>query len=444
MNITAIGHAAIGSGWPAGTRSPADDARLQRYNEFNAYAEGWQQRGSKPEALTFNYARTLLRKTVSYIFNAPVGITIPADAPALERANEAEHLLAGWRDALGLTRLDISLALQAMIQGDAAMKVTWNTRRSTPSVVAVDPASITVRTSADHPRQVEQVRHLYRATPRQLQDQFGAKFDASTDLDAPVNTLEVWTDSRFRVLVNGQTLANFTNPYGMIPYVIIANDPLPDRFWGQSDLEDLMSVCTEINRRMNVFSQILDLSGAPITVLEGVDGTEGIRIGPGAKWELPEGARAYLLDLMQGGGAEIHMKYMDLLFRMLHDLSETPRTAFGDSGRDLSGAALEVEIQPLVQKVQRKRRQWDTALSQRATLMLRMMAHHQGLDTSGFGTPTAIWPPILPSDVNTSVRNAVARVEHGLMSRRSAMSMLGEHDPDAELQQMQAEKSSPQ
>src|SRR5699024_3277278 len=128
--------------------------------------------------------------------------------------------------------------------------------------------------------------------------------------------------------VNGQTLANFTNPYGTIPYVIIANDPLPDRFWGQSDLEDLMSVCTEINRRMNVFSQILDLSGAPITVLEGVDGTEGIRIGPGAKWELPEGARAYLLDLMQGGGAEIHMKYMDLLFRMLHDLSETPRTAF--------------------------------------------------------------------------------------------------------------------
>jgi hypothetical protein len=40
----------------------------------------------------------------------------------------------------------------------------------------------------------------------------------------------------------------------------------------------------------------------------------------------------------------------------MHDLSETPRTAFGDAGRDLSGAALEVEIQPLVQKVQRKGR----------------------------------------------------------------------------------------
>lgn len=436
MNITAIGHASLATGWPPGTRSPADDARLQRYTEFRAYADG---RGSKPDTLTFNYARTLLRKTVSYIFNEPVGFNIRAEPSAAHRANQAEHTLTAWRDALGLTRLDISLAMRALIQGDAAMKITWNGARGMPSVVAVDPASITVRTSPDHPRQVEQVRHLYHATPRQLQSQFGINFDTNMDLEKPIPTLEVWTDETLRVMVNRETIFRTANPYGMIPYIIIANDPEPDQFWGQSDLVDLMPVCTEINRRMSVFSQILDLSGAPITVLEGVDGTEGIRIGPGAKWELPEGARAYLLDLMQGGGAEIHLKYMDLLFRMLHDLSETPRTAFGDSGRDLSGAALEVEIQPLVQKVQRKRRQWDTVLSQRAALMIRMMAHHQDVDTNGFETPIPIWPPILPSDTNAAVRNAVARVQHGLMSRRTAMTALGEHDPDAELRQMASE-----
>lgn len=439
MNITAIGHTAIGTGWPPGTRSPADDARLQRYTEFNAYAEGWQQRGTRPDALTFNYARTLLRKTVSYIFNAPVAIGIPAEKAATARANRAEKQLTAWRDSLGLTRLDISLAMQSLVQGDAAMKITWNHTPGMPSVVAVDPASLTVHTAPDHPRQVDVVRHLYRATPRQLQHQFGMRVDGAVDPDKPVPTLEEWSDSRFRVLVNGQSLVDVQNPYGMIPYIIIANDPQPDQFWGQSDLADLMSVCSEINRRMNVFSQILDLSGAPITVLEGVDGTEGIRVGPGAKWELPEGARAYLLDLMQGGGAEIHLKYMDLLFRILHDLSETPRTAFGDSGRDLSGAALEVEIQPLVQKVQRKRQQWETAITQRAELMLRMMHHHQQVDTAGFGTPVAIWPPILPSDTDAAVRNTVARVQHGLLSRRSAMTTLGEHDPDAELRQMAAE-----
>ena len=79
-------------------------------------------------------------------------------------------------------------------------------------------------------------------------------------------------------------------------------------------------------------------------------GSDGIAVRPGATWELPEGSRAYLLDLLAGGGVGLHIQYLDLLFRTLHDLSETPRTAFGDGGRDLSGAALEVEVQPLVQK----------------------------------------------------------------------------------------------
>ena len=439
MNITAIGHSAIANGWPPGTRSPADDARLQRYDEYNAYADGWQHSGNKPDALTFNYARTLLRKTVSYVFNAPVGIHIPASNNAVHNANLAERQLLGWRDALGLTRLDIALATDALIHGDAAMKVTWNHELAIPNVVPVDPGCLTVRTAPDNPRQVEAVRHLYRATPRQLQQQFGVRVDATIDADKPIPTLETWTRSTFRVHANNQALVDVPNPYGMIPYIVIANDPAPQQFWGQSDLADLMPVCTEINKRMNVFSRILDLSGAPITVLEGVDGTEGIRIGPGAKWELPEGARAYLLDLMQGGGADVHLKYMDLLFRMLHDLSETPRTAFGDSGRDLSGAALEVEIQPLVQKVQRKRRQWDAVISQRAQLFLRMMSKHLQMDIDGFGTPMPIWPPILPSDTESAVRTTVARVQAGLMSRRTAMSNLGEHDPDAELRQMQSE-----
>ena len=439
MNITAIGHTAIATGWPPGTRSPADDARLQRYNEYDAFADGLQHGNNKADALTFNYARTLLRKTVSYVFNAPVGISIPAAPGATGNANIAEKQLLDWRDALGLTRLDIALATDALIHGDAAMKVTWNHTLAMPSVVSVDPGSLTVRTAPDNPRQVEAVRHLYRANPRQLQQQFGVRVDATVDADRPIATLETWTNDTFRVFANNQVLVEVANPYGVIPYIVIANDPAPQQFWGQSDLADLMPVCTEINKRMNVFSRILDLSGAPITVLEGVDGTEGIRVGPGAKWELPEGARAYLLDLMQGGGADVHLKYMDLLFRMLHDLSETPRTAFGDSGRDLSGAALEVEIQPLVQKVQRKRRQCDAVISQRAPLFLHMMHKHLQVDIEGFGTPMPIWPPILPSDTETAVRTTVARVQAGLMSRRTAMSTLGEHDPDAEMRHMQSE-----
>ncbi len=245
--------------------------------------------------------------------------------------------------------------------------------------------------------------------------------------------VETWTDTRWQLTVAGQLVRDEPNPYGWIPYVIATNDPRPFAFWGQSDLIDLVDVCMELNERMTVLSRVLELSGAPIAVLENVDGSEGINIGPGAKWELPEGAKAYLLDLLQGGGTDAHVSYIELLFRSLHDLSETPRTAFGDSGRDLSGAALEVEIQPLVQKVGRKRRMWDAFFARRNALLLDLLERFGHEDLDGLRQTTTIWPPVLPSDTDSAIRNAVSLVSSGIRSRRTAIATLGSNDPDTEL-----------
>jgi hypothetical protein len=157
---------------------------------------------------------------------------------------------------------------------------------------------------------------------------------------------------------------------------------------------------------------------------------------------LPEGAKAYLLDLLQGGGTQLHIQYIDLLFRILHDLSETPRTAFGDSGRDLSGAALEVEIQPLVQKVGRQRRMWDAHFATRNRMLLDLMERFGGADFHGHRHATTIWPPVLPSDTETAVRNAVSLVGSGIQSRYSAIASLGEEDPESELTRIAQETQS--
>lgn len=44
-------------------------------------------------------------------------------------------------------------------------------------------------------------------------------------------------------------------------------------------------------------------SGNPIAVLENVTEAQDIAVAPGAVWEVPEKARAYLLDLLQGGAS---------------------------------------------------------------------------------------------------------------------------------------------
>jgi hypothetical protein len=184
---------------------------------------------------------------------------------------------------------------------------------------------------------------------------------------------------------------------------------------------------------MSVLAKVLELSGAPIAVLENVDGSEGITVGPGAKWELPEGAKAYLLDLLGGGGVGLHVEYVNLLYRVLHDLSETPRTAFGDSGRALSGAALEVEVQPLVQRVRRKRSSWESVFRQRNARILDLLERFGGQDLGGLRRTVTIWPSVLPSDTDSAVRNAAQLVANGIQSRRTAVAALGSDDPEGEL-----------
>jgi hypothetical protein len=264
----------------------------------------------------------------------------------------------------------------------------------------------------------------------------GALSSPLTGQGRPVPVAETWSADRWRVEVAGQTVRDEANPYGWIPYVVLPNGARPGGFWGESDLVDLYDPCRELNARLSTLSRVLDVSGAPIAVLENVDGSEGISVGPGAKWELLEGARAYLLDLLSGGGVGLHVQYVELLFRVLHDLSETPRTAFGDSGRDLSGAALEVEVQPLVQKVARKRRGLDAFYRARNARLLDLLERFGGHDLGGLRRTVPVWPSPLPSDLDASVRNAAHLVAGGIHSRRTAVATLGGADPEAEWQRV--------
>lgn len=427
-------------GWPAELLSEEDRARLARYEEAAAFFAGDQwTRARKPgEArLTLNYARALLRKVASYVFPAEPRFSVPIEGDQ-SIGNRAERSLADTIAHNGLAQLDIELCIAAAVRGDAAVKVSWDARVAVPIVASVDPATLVVDVAPDDPRRILEIVQCYGLRGGQI----AALFDVTPrhlDPKRRYQVVEHWTDDRWRVTVAGQSLRDEPNPYRWIPYVVLANHPSLTGFWGESDLADLYDVCRELNRRMSVLSQVLELSGAPIAVLENVDGSEGVTVGPGAKWELPEGSRAYLLDLLGNGGISLHLDYIGQLFRVLHDLSETPRTAFGDSGRTISGAALEVEIQPLIQKVARKRRQWDAFYQERNRRLLDLLERFGGEELGGLRRTVTIWPNVLPSDRELAVRSAVALVESGIQSRRTALATLGNDDPESELDRIASE-----
>jgi hypothetical protein len=412
-----------------------DGQDLDRFNRYRTYLdfyEGlqWDRRPRAGETrLTANYARTLVRKVGSYVFAEPVVHRVPDDAGGTP---EQRRLAADWLDLISseqdLHTLDFQTLLDTAVLGDGCFKVTWNDELGRPFVSSVDPSGLWAWSKPGNVRQVRRIVQRYTMQPEEAEELFQFALPGK----GRIQVVEDWTVDRLRIELNGQVVSDQENPYGRIPYVLFPNLGKPHELWGESDLVDLMDVCREINRRMTVISRILQVSGNPIVVLENVSGSDGIRADEGAIWELPEDSRAYLLDMLQGGGVQLHLEYVQLLFRTLFDLSETPRTSFGDSGRALSGTALEVEIQPLVQKVQRKRRIWDSVYRRRNALVLDQLERFGGEALDGIRRSEPVWGPILPRDREAQVRAETALVSHGVRSRRSAMSVFGTDDPEQE------------
>ncbi|MEZ4565216.1 MAG: phage portal protein [Thermomicrobiales bacterium] len=441
-----------------------DRGRLARYKERREFYEGgqWLGRPRRRQAqLTVNYARALVRKVVSYALPDSVGFTAPApalaelaelagphaepaaaaDLPGLLRArrqaaeaqaNRVETLLAELLAELDADRLDFALAIDSAVLGDGVIKVTWDVAAGRPRLAAVDPATLLAWWSPDTPTEAYRFAQHYQL-PGQTIAALGWAAPGALTPDRLYPVVEDWTAERWTVTVAGQTARDEANPYGWLPYLVLPNNAGGAQFWGESDLDDLMDVCRQINTRVSALADILDLAGWPITVLENVDSAEGITVGPGARWELPEGARAYLLNLLKDGGVEQHVAYLDELRTALHDLAETPRTAFGESGRAIAGAALQVELQPLVQKVKRKRRGLASLYRRRNAMLLDLMERFGGAPVGGLRRTIPIWPPILPNDREAEARIGVQLVNAGVRSRRSVAADLGEEDPDAEL-----------
>jgi hypothetical protein len=202
-----------------------------------------------------------------------------------------------------------------------------------------------------------------------------------------------------------------------------------------------MEAQRELNRATSQLSKILELSGNPIAVLENVESSEDIAVKPGAVWNIPESAKAYLLDLLQGGGIRLHIDYIDLLYRILHDVSESPRAAFGGSSRDLSGVALEVELQPLLQKVARKRLIRTEVYNRRNRMILKLIEKYRGEDF-GENNLRVVWNPVLPKDTERLIAGEQALIQSGIHSRRRAMDELGVADPEAEFKSWLSEREA--
>ncbi|MBN2239030.1 MAG: phage portal protein [Dehalococcoidales bacterium] len=408
-----------------------DSERMKSYRELLDFYHGihWEGRARYGDKrLTFNYARVFIDKVASYLmsgihFNVePSEDTVEAKSEALR----AEYALNKVYEENGLEQLDFETEVDCAILGDACYKVIWNPERKAVSVTAPDIQGIFAWWRGDDTSNIWKVASRYYLNRETITDLYGIKVKDKTS-----RIVEVWTAKEFELWIEGLLVEKKPNPYGFIPFIIFPNIREPKKFWGVSDLSQIIGTQRELNRATSQLSRILELSGNPIAVLENVEESEDIAVSPGAVWNIPEDAKAYLLDLLQGGGARLHIDYINLLYRILHDLSESPRAAFGGTDRDLSGVALEIELQPLLQKVRRKRIIRTAVYNRRNRMILRLLEKYRG-EHFGDHHLRVVWGPVLPQDFSKLVTDEQTLIQTGIHSRRRAMNEVGVTDPEME------------
>ncbi|MHB1159188.1 MAG: phage portal protein [Chloroflexota bacterium] len=435
---------------PATTRAvlaAADQARLRRYAEYLEFYDGkqWAKPRQGRSSLVLNYARAIVDKGVSYLLGRGINFAVAPAGPSPEeqaRARAAEELLYRVYEENDLEAVDVQGALNGAILGDTVFKVFWEQGAKGRGdgedggrirVVSIDPFTFFPRWAGDDPSTLLSASLVYRLSGEEAERRYGG---GGTQRRGDVEVAEEWTPSQLVLAVGDREVVRTPNPYGFIPFVHIPNARPANEFWGTSDLKDVVPLNRELNERMSDMADVIRFHSDPPVIFKGVTEHSSLVVGPGTVWDVPEGAEVGLLE-WRGQAPAVH-EHIERVMRAIHDVTETPKTAFGDSGRLLSGVALETELQPLIQKTLRKRAWWNVGLRQRSRQILRI-AELKGLGRFDPYRSRVIWPPLLPADSEGEVRNNVALVAAGLRSRRTAMDRLGEESPEAELELIREE-----
>ena len=424
--------------------SQLDRTRFADYKANLDFYNGgqWAEKG-KNRQLVFNYAKIAIDKVTSYLTD---GLNFACEPMVNQKLNtkdqrdtaqKAEQVIYDVYQQNNLQELDYETEVDAAILGDGCYKVTWDAVETRIRVTSPDVTGLYAWWLGDDLSKVWRMASRYTLTAEEL-DQLYPSRTGRIDKKS-VTVTELWTDKQFTLFLDNEILEDKPNPYGFIPFVIFPNVRQPKHFWGTSDIPPLKQAQRELNRALSQLSRILEVSGNPIAVLEGVESAEEIKVQPGAVWTIPEESKAYLLDLLAGGGIRLHVDYIDMIYRCLHDISESPRAAYGGIERELSGVALEVELQSLLQKVRRKRTIRTAAYMRRCRMILALHKLYARQDLTGVNI-RIIWGAVLPQDRARLAENEQLLVQSGVHSRRTAMDELGVRDPQQEFEKWLEER----
>ncbi len=387
----------------------------------------------KPDDNVLLGVRHLVDKGVSSLFGQSLKFELTTDGERDPNTDspEEQYLAAVWRVNRQGTLLH-KLGLNGSMTGHVFLKIKRAPLPGDmPRLIVLDPATLDVRHDPDDLERVVRYTIEYPGTDpetgkvwlyRQRHERAGNGW-VIVDERADPDTLR-W------VLLNEEVW-----PFPFPAVVDCQNLPLPNQYWGLSDLEpDLLALNRSLCFLLSNLQKIVRYHAHPKTWTNGrastidisVDGIIGL---PAADMQL------HNLEMQSDLSSSITL--YERLREAYYELARIPEVALGkmDNVGQLSGRAMQILYGPLIERTQTKQLTHGEMLAElnRRLLVLKGMAE-VGQDVE----IVTRWPELLPNDAKEEAETLQIHDQLGV-STRTILTKLG-YDPDLEDEQKQAEQ----
>lgn len=382
--------------------------------------------GKANDNVKLNDARIIVDKGVSFLFGKDVSF----DLVEGKKTPEEEYLDEVWFENSKVTTLQ-KLALNGAVYGTAFLKIK-RVPGGLPRLIVIDPTTISVKLAEDDIDYVESYTIRYPSIdpntnrPVTIRQEFERNGSGWVITDK-----RGYMDSANLEVVNREVWN-----YDFSPIVHCQNIVNPNVFWGRSDLEDdVIGAIMAKNFVISNMMKILRYHGHPKTWTKGVNSADELKANTDEVIMLQSpNAEIGLLEMQNDLGLSLQV-YKNLSDH-IHELARVPEVSTGkvESVGQLSGIALEILYQPLLELTESKRNTYGELITETNRRLL-------AINGMGDRHITKLnWQSLLPKDVQVQANAALTKKQLGV-STDTLLQQLG-YDPDLERDKRERESES--
>lgn len=407
-------------------------ARLSRFKEaweayFGRYPAPLKIKAGQPDdTVLVNKVRVIVDKGVSFLFGQDVEFQLDETTTTPEE----EHLEQVWVQNRKITTLQ-KLAVNGGVCGQAFVKIQPRQPPLVPRLIVLDPSNVTPSWDPEDLEHVWRYRIQWNAIDRDS----GKPVVRRQIIEEQARSWSI-TDEVSRAGGRWDRLSETLWPHPWPPIVECQNLPSPNEYWGQADVEaDVLALVRSRNFTLSNISRILKYHAHPKTWGKGV-GASTIDTSVDAMILL-QNEKAELHNLEMQSDLASSLEFDRRIDEGIHEISRVPAIATGklETIGDLSGVALAILYQPLLEKTETKRGTYGELLTE---LNRRLLA------LGGFGEelrPKNVWPELLPRDPKAEREALLLDDQLGVASKETIAGKLG-YDWETEQERIEQERQN--